>query len=40
MNQDPDSYGLEPALELSSYVAAVKLARAGGERRLRPPVRR
>jgi alanine racemase len=29
MNLDPDPYGLEPALELTSYVAAVKLARAG-----------
>ena len=29
MNQDPDAQGLEPALELASYVAAVKLARAG-----------
>jgi len=29
MNQDPDRQGLEPALELTSYVAAVKLARAG-----------
>ena len=29
MNEDPAAYGLEPALELSSYVAAVKLARAG-----------
>ena len=29
MNQDPAPHGLEPALELSSYVAAVKLARAG-----------
>jgi alanine racemase len=29
MNQDPAAYGLEPALELVSYVAAVKLARAG-----------
>jgi alanine racemase len=29
MNRDPDHYGLEPALELTSYVAAVKLARAG-----------
>jgi alanine racemase len=29
MNQDPDDPGLEPALELSSYVAAVKRARAG-----------
>jgi alanine racemase len=29
MNQDPDHHALEPALELSSYVAAVKLARAG-----------
>jgi len=28
-NLDPDDHGLEPALELSSYVAAVKLARAG-----------
>ncbi|HEY3728746.1 MAG TPA: alanine racemase, partial [Solirubrobacteraceae bacterium] len=29
MNRDPDDHGLEPALELTSYVAAVKLARAG-----------
>jgi alanine racemase len=29
MNQDPTFHGLEPALELSTYVAAVKLARAG-----------
>jgi alanine racemase len=29
MNVDPAALGLEPALELSSYVAAVKLARAG-----------
>lgn len=29
MNVDPDRYGLEPALELTSYVAAVKLARPG-----------
>jgi alanine racemase len=29
MNQDPDAHGLEPALELTSYVAAVKLARVG-----------
>jgi alanine racemase len=29
MNQDPDHAGLEPALELSSYVAAVKRAGAG-----------
>ena len=29
MNQDPAAHGLEPALELASYVAAVKLARAG-----------
>jgi alanine racemase len=29
MNQDPTRYGLEPALELSSYVAALKLARTG-----------
>jgi alanine racemase len=28
-NEDPAVYGLQPALELSSYVAAVKLARAG-----------
>jgi alanine racemase len=28
-NVDPDQQGLEPALELSSYVAAVKLARTG-----------
>jgi alanine racemase len=29
MNQDPATHGLEPALELSSYVAAVKFARDG-----------
>jgi alanine racemase len=29
MNEDPDLRGLEPALELTSYVAAVKLARRG-----------
>lgn len=29
MNEDPDLRGLEPALELTSYVAAVKLARKG-----------
>jgi len=29
MNEDPDLHGLEPALELTSYVAAVKLARRG-----------
>jgi alanine racemase len=29
MNEDPAAHGLEPALELSSYVAAVKPARAG-----------
>jgi alanine racemase len=29
MNQDPDSTGLEQAMELSSYVAAVKRAQAG-----------
>jgi alanine racemase len=29
MNEDPDHHALEPALELSSYVAAVKLARTG-----------
>ena len=29
MNEDPDRHGLEPALELTSYVAAVKLARPG-----------
>jgi alanine racemase len=29
MNDDPAKHGLEPALELSSYVAAVKLARRG-----------
>ena len=29
MNEDPAARGLEPALELSSYVAAVKLACAG-----------
>ncbi len=29
MNQDPDAAGLEPAMELSSYVAAVKRAQPG-----------
>jgi alanine racemase len=29
MNHDADDFGLEPALDLTSYVAAVKLARAG-----------
>lgn len=29
MNVSPDPHGLEPALELSSYVAALKLARPG-----------
>ena len=29
MNVDPDAHGLEPALELSSYVAAVKRAASG-----------
>ena len=29
MNEDPDRHGLEPAMELTSYVATVKLARAG-----------
>jgi alanine racemase len=29
INEDPDLRGLEPALELTSYVAAVKLARSG-----------
>lgn len=29
MNEDPATFGLEPALELTSYVAAVKLARPG-----------
>ena len=29
MNDDPTAHGLEPALELSSYVAAVKLAHPG-----------
>jgi alanine racemase len=29
MNQDPSSAGLEPALELTTYVSALKLARAG-----------
>ena len=29
MNQDPIAHGLEPALELRSYLAAVKLAHAG-----------
>ena len=29
MNQDPGTHGLEPALELGTYVCAVKLARPG-----------
>ena len=29
MNEDPFAHGLEPALELSSYVAAVKRATPG-----------
>jgi alanine racemase len=29
MNRDPDAHGLEPALELTSYVAAVKAAAPG-----------
>ena len=29
MNEDPSKHALEPALELTTYVAAVKLARAG-----------
>jgi alanine racemase len=29
MNEDPSDYGLEPALELSTYVAAVKRAEPG-----------
>lgn len=29
MNEDPAQHGLEPALELTSYVAALKYARAG-----------
>jgi alanine racemase len=29
MNVNPDHYGLEPALELTSYVAALKLTRPG-----------
>jgi alanine racemase len=29
MNENPDHYGLEPALELTSYVAALKLAEPG-----------
>ena len=40
MNQDPAPHGLEPALELTSYVAAVKLARAGRQHRLRPALGR
>ena len=36
---DPAARALEPALELSSYVAEVKLVPRGGERRLRTPVR-
>ena len=33
--RDPAEHGLEPALELRSYVAEVKRARAGRERGLR-----
>ena len=40
MNEDPAAHQLEPALELRSYVAAVKLARPGRQRRLRPPLHR
>jgi alanine racemase len=29
MNEDPEPYGLEPALELTSYIAALKLIRPG-----------
>ena len=36
---DPAARGLEPALELSSYVAEVKPCAAGRERRLRARVR-
>ena len=36
----PAPHGLEPALELRSYVAEVKRDRAGGERGLRAPLRR
>ena len=38
--RDPAEQGLEPALELRSYLAEVKPLRGGGERRLRPPLRR
>ena len=38
--RDPAARGLEPALELSSYVAEVKLCARGRERRLRPALRR
>ena len=40
MNEDPDATGLEQAMELSTYVAAVKRAERRGQRRLRPPVHR
>ena len=40
MNADPAAHGLEPALELTSYVAAVKRAAPGRQRRLRTPLRR
>ena len=37
--RDPAEQGLEPALELRSYLAEVKRVRDGGERGLRPPLR-
>ena len=38
-HRDPADHGLEPALELVSYVAAVQARRAGTERGLRAPLR-
>ena len=39
-SEDPAAHGLEPALELRSYVADGQAVRAGGERRLRAALRR
>ena len=38
--RDAAEHGLEPALELRSYVAGGQALPAGGERGLRPPLRR
>ena len=40
MNDDPAAHGLEPALALRTYVAAVKPIAAGRQRRIRPPLHR